>query len=59
MLRFSITQIIIFGIIDGTVEYVKLIIWTMENLSISLDRARRVVPGTSIEAFETNLGSFY
>ena len=46
MLRFSIASTMIFGIIDGTMENVKIIIWTIENLNISLDRARRVVLGT-------------
>jgi len=55
MFRFTTSTIMIFGIIDGTMENVKIIIWTIENLSISLDRARRVVLGKSIEMFGTGL----
>jgi hypothetical protein len=48
MLRFSIAQIMTFGIIDGSTENVKIIIWAMENLSIPLDRFRRRAVGTII-----------
>jgi hypothetical protein len=41
----------------------KIIIWVMENLSILLDRAHRVVPVTKIGTFGTgswtNLGGYY
>jgi hypothetical protein len=43
MLRFPIAQIMIFGIIDGAMENVKIKIWATENLSIPLNRARRVL----------------
>ncbi len=39
--RFPIAQIMIFGIIDGVMENVRIIIRTTENLSIRLNRVRR------------------
>jgi hypothetical protein len=38
----------IFGIVDGAVENVKIIICVMQNLSLPLDRARQIVLGTDI-----------
>jgi hypothetical protein len=45
---FPLQKIIIFEIIDGAMENMKITIWTVENLSIPLDRACRVVFGTSM-----------
>jgi hypothetical protein len=42
MLRLSLDQIMIFAIIDGAMGHVKVIIFPTENVSISLDTARRV-----------------
>ncbi len=53
MLRFSIAQSMIFGLIDGASEDLKIILWVIENLSIPLDRARRVVLGTHIGTLGT------
>ncbi len=46
---FSTAQIMIFGIIDDGMKNLKIIIWVMENLTIPLDRAHRVVLGTGME----------
>jgi hypothetical protein len=49
VLRFFIGQIRIFGLIDRAMENVKNMIWTMENLSIPLDRDRGVVLGRGLQ----------
>ncbi len=54
MLRCSIGQAMIFETIDGAMENMKILICTMENLSISLNRAGRGVLGTSIGMFGTS-----
>lgn len=41
-LMLPIAQIVIFGTIDGPMKNVKIIIWTVENLRIPLNRVRRV-----------------
>jgi hypothetical protein len=43
---------VIFGTIESAIKNPKIISWAMENLSIPLDRARRVVLGTRIGALE-------
>jgi len=53
MLSFSIVQTIILGVIGGPTEYVKIIVCTIEKLSIPLDRARRAVVGTLIGTLGT------
>jgi hypothetical protein len=52
VLRFFIGQITIFGLIDQATENVKNMIWTMENLSISLDRDLGVVLGRGLQLLE-------
>jgi hypothetical protein len=48
MLRVCIAQTMIFGTIGEAIKNLKIMIWAIENLSIPLDRARRVVLGPSI-----------
>jgi hypothetical protein len=48
VLRFFIGQIRIFGLIDWATENVKNMIWTIENLSIPLDRYPGVVLGRGL-----------
>ncbi len=53
MLRFSATQALILVLIDGAREKKSENgTLSIKNLSISIGRARRVVPGTSIEHLE-------
>ncbi|CAF2805202.1 unnamed protein product [Rotaria sp. Silwood2] len=42
----------VLGTIDGAVQSLKIIVRVMENLSIPLGRARRVVLGTRMEELE-------
>ncbi len=53
MLKFSTDQSMIFGLIDGASEGPKIILWSIKDLSIPLDRARRVVLGTYIGTLGT------
>jgi len=53
MLRFSIAESIIFGLIDGASEDLKIIRWVIENLRIPSDTARRGVLGTEIGTLGT------
>jgi len=53
MLRFSIAQSMIFGLIDGAIEDLKIVLSIIEKLSIPLDRARRVELGTRIGTLGT------
>jgi hypothetical protein len=63
MLRIFIDQILIFWIIGGAMENVKIIICAMEILNIPLNKASRVVLVTRIitfgTGFQTNMGRFY
>ncbi len=54
MLRFTVAQTMTFGIIDGTMENLKVKVLAVLNLSIPLDRAHRVVLETLIGTFETD-----
>jgi hypothetical protein len=53
MLRYRIAQTMIFETIDGAIENVKILICTMGNLSLPVNRARRAVLGIGIETFGT------
>jgi len=52
MLRFATAQIMIFGIIDGIIKNVKIVICAMQNLTIPLDRAHRAVLEIGMEHLE-------
>ncbi len=53
MLRFSIAQTMIFETIDGAIENMNILICTMDNLSMPVNRARRTVLQASIKTFGT------
>lgn len=42
----------IFRILGGSMENVKIIVWTIDSLTISLDRAHRFLLGTCLKHIE-------